>query len=48
MWLNDFLFSVATNFTAFLGVNVYTALFQFPLTILTNVISSFLTSLIIP
>lgn len=36
MWLNDFLFSVLTNFTAFAAV----AVFQVPLTIFTNIIST--------
>jgi hypothetical protein len=48
MWLNDFLFSVLTNFTAFAGVNVFTAFFQVPFNIFTNVVSAFLSGLISP
>lgn len=46
MWFNDFLFSVVSNFSAFSLVNVFTAWFQFPITILSNVISAYLTSLV--
>ena len=46
MWFNDFMFSVLSNFTAFSLVNVFTAWFQFPLTILSNVLSPLITSFI--
>ena len=48
MWLNDFIFGVLMNFTAFAGVNVFTAFFQAPITIFTNVVSTLLSGLISP
>ncbi len=42
MWLNDFFFSVLTNFTAFAAV----AVFQVPLTIFTNFVSTLISTFV--